>query len=58
MPITLYGGWSSTFARKVALGRELKPLAYEAVDIEWLLSRGFHDGLVEEIRAGRAAFPE
>jgi glutathione S-transferase len=32
MAITLYTSWFSTFARKVALGLELKGLAYEAVD--------------------------
>jgi glutathione S-transferase len=38
----LYTSWFSTFARKVALGLELKELAYEAVDA---LARDFRDEL-------------
>lgn len=44
MTITLYGSWISTFARKVALGLELKGLSYEAVDG---LRPEFHDELVK-----------
>jgi glutathione S-transferase len=32
MPVRLYTSWFSTFARKVAIGLELKGLAYEPVD--------------------------
>jgi glutathione S-transferase len=38
MSRVLYTSWISTFARKVALGLELKGLAYEPVDA---LARGF-----------------
>lgn len=44
MTIRLYGSWLSTFARKVAVGLELKGLAYEHVDG---LDRRFHDELVK-----------
>lgn len=44
MAIKLYGSWFSTFARKVALGLELKGLAYEPIDA---LTRDFHDELVK-----------
>jgi glutathione S-transferase len=43
MARVLYTSWISTFARKAALGLELKGLAYEAVDA---LARDFHDELV------------
>lgn len=43
MAIKLYGSWFSTFARKVALGLELKGLGYEPIDA---LTREFHDELV------------
>ncbi|OGI69832.1 MAG: hypothetical protein A2W18_00050 [Candidatus Muproteobacteria bacterium RBG_16_60_9] len=42
MPIKLYGSWFSTFARKVALGLDLKRLAYEPIDA---LTRESHDEL-------------
>jgi glutathione S-transferase len=42
MARVLYTSWFSTFARKVALGLELKGLAYEAVDA---LTRDFRDEL-------------
>jgi glutathione S-transferase len=44
MTITLYGSWFSPFARKVALGLELKGLAYEHVDA---LTREFHAELLQ-----------
>ena len=43
MTRVLYTSWISTFARKAALGLELKGLAYEAVDA---LERDFRDELV------------
>jgi glutathione S-transferase len=43
MTIKLYGNWISTFARKVALGIELKGLTYEPIDA---LAPEFHDELV------------
>ncbi len=43
MAIRLYGSWFSTFARKVALGLELKELAYEPVDA---LTREFRPELL------------
>ena len=42
MARVLYTSWISTFARKVALGLELKGLAYEAIDA---LARDFHSEL-------------
>jgi len=44
MTIHLYGSWFSTFARKVAIGLELKGLRYEPVDA---LTREFHAQLVQ-----------
>lgn len=44
MAITLYGSWFSPFARKVALGLELKGLTYEHQDA---LTREFHAKLLE-----------
>jgi glutathione S-transferase len=44
MTIHLYGSWFSTFARKVAIGLELKGLDYEAVDG---LTREFHAQLLQ-----------
>lgn len=43
MTICLYTSWISTFARKVAIGLDLKGLPYEAVDA---LGRDFHQRLV------------
>jgi glutathione S-transferase len=43
MAITLYGSWISTFARKVALGLELKGLAYDHIHA---LTRTFRDELI------------
>jgi glutathione S-transferase len=43
MSRVLYTSWISTFARKVALGLELKGLAYEPVDA---LARDFHEELL------------
>jgi glutathione S-transferase len=43
MAIRLYGSWFSTFARKVALGLELKGLPYEPVDA---LTREFRQELL------------
>ena len=43
MALTLYTSWFSTFARKVALGLELKGLEYEAVDA---LTRDFRPELL------------
>src|SRR5476651_201980 len=43
MPLTLYTSWFGTFARKVALGLELKGLAYEAIDA---LERDFRPQLL------------
>jgi len=42
MNLRLYTSWVSTFARKVALGLELKGLEYEPIDA---LRRDFHDQL-------------
>jgi len=43
MALRLYTSWFSTFARKVALGLELKGLEYQAIDA---LRRDFHGTLV------------
>ncbi|NJO13456.1 MAG: hypothetical protein HC872_08325 [Gammaproteobacteria bacterium] len=36
---------------------ERQRLFWSGERLEWLLARGFHDWLIAEIRAGRAAFP-
>jgi hypothetical protein len=50
---------TATFLKQLATSNhERKKLFWSGDRLEWLLANGFHDWLVGEINAGRAAFPQ